>query len=550
MQIVTYARVSTLRQEDEGQSLDNQERAFQRFLKRTRWTRVTAYQEAKSAKDVTGRPEFRKMLREIEHLRPDYIVVDTIDRFTRNVEDGFRMIREISATGVKLYSIESGEAVDFADYASWREFAQNLMDAEAERRRIARRIKKSYDDRRARGVLLGNRVPFGLVRGGTRNEPRAIPDEEPLLDDGMSPAEIVREMDKRVVSGETLRDVGAWIMLTTKGCRRSIRSMGNYKHLLQHPLMVPSGLRSAQTQAQIDARLSGNAAKRQRTFDHPMTGVACCPRCIEEGVSERDALLVAGPHGNLVCRRAQITKNRLQKPSHRFSVKEAYVERRFRQALDHLTADDAALESYAESQRHSASATTERHLQSRLAKLDEQLADVEDRRNKAFRYLDTDLDDQARKMLQAVERDEAAIEAERQVLVGELAKAQSRPPRITAGTLRQRLAKVGVLWDHPQMTASLRNELARGFCAAIGAHPIVQRVAMGDYALTWEAKVPGLIAARTDDEPAYVDVLRERLRQNSRIGLAKRWGHEPERSPRKPHSLPQDTKKRTARSPR
>ncbi len=406
MQIVTYARVSTVKQEDDGQSLDNQERAFQQFLKRNPgWSRIAAYQEARSAKDVSGRPEFQKMLKDIERLRPDFIVVDTIDRFTRNVEDGFRMIREITDTGGKLFSIEAGEAVDFADLNSWRDFAHNLMDAEAERRRIARRIKKSYDDRRARGVLLGNRVPFGLVRGGTKAEPRAVPDEEPLLEGGLSPAAIIREIDRRVVSGEPLRDVGAWVMLTTKGCRRSVKSIANYKHILQHPLMVASGVRTPEVQAKIAGRLSGNAAKRQRTHDHPMTGVACCPLCIGEGVAERDALLVAGPHGNLVCRRAQLTKNRLQKPEHRFSVKEAYVERRFRQVIGFLTASEAMLEAYAESRQQSPDADALRHLESRLARLDERTVDMEERRNKAFRHLDTDLDDQARKMLQAVARE-------------------------------------------------------------------------------------------------------------------------------------------------
>lgn len=84
MNVVTYARVSTISQETEGQSLANQERTFQAWLKRTQSVRIRAYAESKSAKSIEGRLQFMRMIADLPDLMPDLVVVDTIDRFSRN----------------------------------------------------------------------------------------------------------------------------------------------------------------------------------------------------------------------------------------------------------------------------------------------------------------------------------------------------------------------------------------------------------------------------------------------------------------------------------
>jgi DNA invertase Pin-like site-specific DNA recombinase len=80
MRVVTYARVSTINQETEGQSLSNQELAFQKWISKERATGIRAYAGSKSAKSIEERSEFSRMISELPILRPDLVIVDTIDR--------------------------------------------------------------------------------------------------------------------------------------------------------------------------------------------------------------------------------------------------------------------------------------------------------------------------------------------------------------------------------------------------------------------------------------------------------------------------------------
>ena len=125
---------------------------FDRWLEDSGHTRVKAYAESRSGGDVTHRRQFMQMMEEVPLLNIDAVVIDSLDRFSRDKYLGVEMINRLADARVKLWELERDEqsALDITaegdrDYA-WQKF----QDAEAERRRIRARQKKRYEEQRRR----------------------------------------------------------------------------------------------------------------------------------------------------------------------------------------------------------------------------------------------------------------------------------------------------------------------------------------------------------------------------------------------------------------
>lgn len=82
-----YIRVSTPEQAREGESLDEQITTIEKFCEFKNFNHRRVYrEEGKSAKD-TNRPEFQKLLFDIESGRVNTVIVKKIDRFSRSIID-------------------------------------------------------------------------------------------------------------------------------------------------------------------------------------------------------------------------------------------------------------------------------------------------------------------------------------------------------------------------------------------------------------------------------------------------------------------------------
>lgn len=83
-----YIRVSTEDQAREGHSLDEQIDRIKAFCKFKGYKLCKIYREdGKSAKDMKGRPEFKKMLNDICNGKIDTICIYKLDRLTRSIRD-------------------------------------------------------------------------------------------------------------------------------------------------------------------------------------------------------------------------------------------------------------------------------------------------------------------------------------------------------------------------------------------------------------------------------------------------------------------------------
>lgn len=105
-----YTRVSTAMQVD-GYSLDAQKDKLRKYAAFQDYYVAGEYSdEGKSGKSVDGRPEFMRMLRDIEEGkdRISYVLVFKLSRFGRNAADVLTSLQRMQDFGVNLICVEDG----------------------------------------------------------------------------------------------------------------------------------------------------------------------------------------------------------------------------------------------------------------------------------------------------------------------------------------------------------------------------------------------------------------------------------------------------------
>ena len=105
-----YTRVSTTMQVD-GYSLDAQKEKLKRYAEFQNMEIVNEYSdEGKSGKSIEGRPEFQRMLDNIENGTDEvqFVLVFKLSRFGRNAADVLNSLQRMQDFGVNLICVEDG----------------------------------------------------------------------------------------------------------------------------------------------------------------------------------------------------------------------------------------------------------------------------------------------------------------------------------------------------------------------------------------------------------------------------------------------------------
>lgn len=104
VRVVTYRRAST----DEGNqpySLDAQESRLASYIAaQPGWTRTADYVERASGKDITGRPQLKKLLKDAAGDRFDVVLVVRVDRWSRSLVDLLDTVDTLDRHGIAFHS--------------------------------------------------------------------------------------------------------------------------------------------------------------------------------------------------------------------------------------------------------------------------------------------------------------------------------------------------------------------------------------------------------------------------------------------------------------
>lgn len=156
-----YMRVSTAMQVD-GYSLEAQKDRLTKFAEFQKMDIVREYCDAgKSGKNITGRPEFSQMLRDIADGRDgvDYILVFKLSRFGRNAADVLNSLQYIQDFGVNLICVEDG--IDSSKDSGKLTITVLSAVAEIERENILVQTMEGRKQKAREGKWNGGLAPFG-----------------------------------------------------------------------------------------------------------------------------------------------------------------------------------------------------------------------------------------------------------------------------------------------------------------------------------------------------------------------------------------------------
>jgi putative DNA-invertase from lambdoid prophage Rac len=195
--IYGYCRVSTLKQADEGESLDVQRRQIEGYAHMHGLTLAEVLVEGgvSGSVPVEERPVGGALFARLQ--KGDIVIAAKLDRLFRSALDALKVVESLKGRGVRLHLLDLGG--DIAGNGISKLFLTIAAAfAEAERDRIRERIGQVKADQRARGRYLGGSVPFGYRLG---DDGRLVPyDPE---------QEAIREMIALRVQGRSLRAIAA-----------------------------------------------------------------------------------------------------------------------------------------------------------------------------------------------------------------------------------------------------------------------------------------------------------------------------------------------------
>jgi putative DNA-invertase from lambdoid prophage Rac len=197
MAVYGYARVSTSRQAEEGESLDVQQRTLAGYALMHGLTvnRMFVERGVSGSTPLGDRPQGAALLATLKS--GDVLITAKLDRMFRSALDALDVLAKLKDRNVSLHMIDLGGDVT-GNGISKLVFTILSAVAEAERDRIRERVAQVKQDQKDRGRYLGGKVPFGFRVG----------DDGSLVPDAAEQALIGRARALRA-DGATLRVIQA-----------------------------------------------------------------------------------------------------------------------------------------------------------------------------------------------------------------------------------------------------------------------------------------------------------------------------------------------------
>ena len=151
MATAIYARVST-----KDQTTDNQVEQLRAVAEKAGWYVFAVYADVVSgSKGRDQRPELDALLKAVTRREIDRVMVWSVDRLGRSLQDLVSTMQEVQAAGADLYLHQ--QSIDTSTPAGKALFQMCGVFAEFEREMIRDRVKSGLERTKAKGTKLGRR---------------------------------------------------------------------------------------------------------------------------------------------------------------------------------------------------------------------------------------------------------------------------------------------------------------------------------------------------------------------------------------------------------
>ena len=344
MSAVIYARYSSHSQNDA--SIEQQVAKCEEYAARAGLTIIHTYSDRAMTGRNDRRPEFQKMMKDAAKGKFQCVVAWKSNRMGRNMLEAMVNDAKLMDHGVRCLYVEE----DFGDNAAGRFALRNMMNVnQFYSENMAEDITRALQEN-ARQCKVNGSIPLGYKKG----EDGKYAIDEPA-------AEIVREIYRRIASGETLAsiadDLNARNILTAYGNKwnkgsfhrlaSNERYIGVYIYgdiRIEHgvPQIVDAHLFRV-----VQEKMKGRkevAGRRNENAQYLLTGKLFCGKCDSPmtGISGKGRS--GAPHFYYICR-----KRRTEGTCDKDNVRKADIERIVAEALKQYVLKDDVIEWIADS---------------------------------------------------------------------------------------------------------------------------------------------------------------------------------------------------------
>lgn len=254
---VIYARYSSHNQTE--QSIEGQIEGCMEFAKAKDIRIIGTYIDRALSARTANRPEFLRMINDSAKKQFDFVIVYTLDRFSRDRYDSAIFKAKLKKNGVKVLSAKEniGDGIESILVESLLEGMAEYYSAE-----LARKVKRGLLLSAEKCKSLGT-LPLGYKAG---------PGGEIVIDEDVAPA--IREIFELYVAGETGKDIVEKFnnrgYRTTRGNKLNSNSLyriiTNKKYIGEYKfsdILIEDGI-----PAIIDKQLFEEAQKRVKEYKH------------------------------------------------------------------------------------------------------------------------------------------------------------------------------------------------------------------------------------------------------------------------------------------
>lgn len=159
MKVALYIRVSTERQAKEGDSLDEQESELRKFCDYRNYHIYSCYIERGKSGGNTNRPEYQKLIKDIEKQKISAVIVKKIDRLSRSLMDFENLMNLMQQKNVEFISLK--ENFDTTTAMGKAMLRVALVFAQLEREQTSERLSDVMAYRATQGIYNGGLRPYG-----------------------------------------------------------------------------------------------------------------------------------------------------------------------------------------------------------------------------------------------------------------------------------------------------------------------------------------------------------------------------------------------------
>ena len=159
--VALYIRVSTERQANEGDSLEEQETELKKYCDFRKFEIHQLYIERGKSGGNTNRPEYQKLVKDIKQKAISAVVVKKLDRLSRSLLDFEQLMNLMNENDVEFISIK--ENFDTTTAMGKAMLRVALVFAQLEREQTSERIADVMGHRASQGIYNGGIRPLGYT---------------------------------------------------------------------------------------------------------------------------------------------------------------------------------------------------------------------------------------------------------------------------------------------------------------------------------------------------------------------------------------------------